>query len=255
MENYALTLLIVCPLVFLAGFIDSVAGGGGIISLPAYLYAGLPIHMAYGTNKFGSTFGTLIAAGKYAKSGYVDYRSAACSVVGALIGSWFGAKLVVLLDEKYLKYCMLIILPIVAVFLLFNRGFGAERIEKKLCGAKLYILALIIGLVIGAYDGFFGPGTGTFLTLAFTGLLGFSLINASGNAKVVNLASNAAALTMYMMSGTVVYAVGIPAAVCGICGNYLGSHLAIKKGERFIRPVILISVALLFVYMITELLK
>ncbi|MEG1631352.1 MAG: TSUP family transporter, partial [Hydrogenoanaerobacterium sp.] len=252
MENYAVTLLIVCPLVFLAGFIDSIAGGGGIISLPAYIYAGIPIHLVYGTNKFGSTFGTLIAAGKYAQSGYVEYRSAASSVVGAIIGAWGGAKLVVFLDEEVLKYCMLIILPLVAIFLLFNRGFGRERPEKKKTGAQLYVMAFGIGFAIGVYDGFFGPGTGTFLTLAFTGLLGFSLINASGNAKVVNLASNAAALAVYIKSGNVIYAVGIPAAICGICGNYLGARLAIKKGERFIRPIIILSVALLFIHMIIE---
>lgn len=252
MTDYGLTLLIVCPLVFLAGFIDSIAGGGGIVSLPAYLFAGLPVHLAYGTNKFGSSFGTLIAAGKYAKNGCVEFRSAGCSVAGALIGAWFGAKLAVSLDEKYLKYSLLIILPIVAIFLLFNRNFGVERPERKLHGAKLYAVAGAIGLVIGVYDGFFGPGTGTFLTLAFTGLMGFSLINASGNARVVNLASNLAALTAYIISGKVVYAVGIPAALCGICGNYLGARLAIKKGAKFIRPIILVSVGLLFVHMISE---
>ena len=253
MENYGLTLLIVCPLVFVAGFIDSIAGGGGIISLPAYLYAGLPIHFAYGTNKFGSTFGTMMAAGKYAKGGYIDYRSAIGSIVGALIGSWCGAQLAMFLDEKYLKICMLVILPAVAIFLLFNRSFGTEHPEKRMHGTKLYIMALLIGLAIGVYDGFFGPGTGTFLTLAFTGIMGFSLITASGNARVVNVASNISALMAYIIGGKVMYSVGIPAAICGICGNYLGAKMAIKKGERFIRPIILVSVALLFIHMIIEL--
>jgi len=253
MESYGLTLLIVCPLVFVAGIVDSIAGGGGIITLPAYLFAGLPVHLAYGTNKFGSSFGTLIATVKYARSGCIEYRSAACSVVGALIGSWCGAQLVVHLDEKYLKYSLLIILPIVAVFLLFNRNFGTAKPERMLAGKVLYFAAFAIGLVIGAYDGFFGPGTGTFLTLAFTGLLGFSLINASGNARVVNLASNVAALVAYIANGKVLYLVGIPAAFCAIAGNYLGARLAITKGEKFIRPIILFAVGLLFLHMILEL--
>lgn len=252
METYGLTLLIVCPLVFVAGIVDSIAGGGGIITLPAYLFAGLPVHLAYGTNKFGSSFGSLIATVKYARSGCIEYKSAACSVVGALIGSWCGAQLVVYLDEIYLKYSLLVILPIVAVFLLFNRNFGAAKPEPRLKGTKLYLVAATIGLVIGAYDGFFGPGTGTFLTLAFTGVLGFSLLNASGNARVVNLASNLAALTAYIINAKVIYAVGIPAAICAIGGNYLGARLAVKKGEKFIRPIILFAVGLLFLHMILE---
>ena len=196
--NYGSILLIVCPLVFLAGFIDSVAGGGGIISLPAYLIAGLPVHMAYGTNKFASSCGTLVATAKYLKSGYVQLRQALISAAGALAGAWIGAQLVVLMPEKYLHYCLVIILPCVAVFLIFNKGFGKKQ-RSAVVGKKADILALVIGFVIGAYDGFFGPGTGTFLVIAFTGLLGLSLTAATGNAKVVNLASNVAALAAYIV--------------------------------------------------------
>ncbi|WP_343253150.1 sulfite exporter TauE/SafE family protein [Ligaoa zhengdingensis] len=253
MEPQLSTLLVVCPLVFLAGLVDSIAGGGGIISLPAYLFAGLPVHLAYGTNKFAMSSGTLIATLKYARSGCIRWKPALCSVAGALIGSWCGAQLVIYLDEKYLKYSLLVILPMVAAFLLFNRNFGRTNPEREATGPKLYLLAFAIGLLLGAYDGFIGPGTGTFLTLAFTGLLGFSLISASGNARVVNLASNVAALAAYILGGKVLFWLGIPAALCAIAGNYLGARAAVKRGERFIRPVILLSVALLFVHMILEL--
>lgn len=250
MYSYEIMLLIICPLVFCAGFIDAAAGGGGLISLPAYVFAGVPIHIAYGTNKFANGIGTFVASAKFFKSGNIKMKSALLSAVGALIGSWFGTQLVLILDEKYLKYCLIIILPIVAIFLLFNRKFGSYDSVKKINNKKLYPLAFIIGLVIGAYDGFFGPGTGTFLIIAFTSLLGLDLITASGNAKVANLASNVAALILYILNGKVLFTIGVPAAICAILGNYLGAHLAIKNGSKIIKPIILLVVAMIFVKVI-----
>lgn len=250
MYSYEMMLLIICPLIFCAGFVDAVAGGGGIISLPAYIFAGLPIHIAYGTNKFASCIGTSVASVKFLKSGNIKIKSALLAAVGALIGSWFGAQLVLVLDEKYLKYCLIIILPIVAVFLILNSKFGVEETVKELSNKKVYISSILLGLVIGAYDGFFGPGAGTFLVLAFTSLLGFNLITASGNAKVVNLASNFAALIAYVLNGKVFFMIGIPAAICAALGNYLGAHLALKNGSKVIRPIIGVVIAMLFVKVI-----
>lgn len=246
MYSYEMMLMIICPLVFCAGFVDAAAGGGGLISLPAYVFAGIPIHIAYGTNKFANCIGTSIASVKFFKSGNIKIKPGILSVVGALIGSWFGTKLVLFLDEKYLRYCLMIILPIVAVFLLFNRTFGSEDNIKELKNKKLYFLAFFIGLIIGAYDGFFGPGTGTFLVLAFTSLLGFNLITASGNAKLVNLASNFSSLILYILNGKVLYSVGLPAAICAVLGNYLGAYFAIKNGAKVIKPAILLVVVMLF---------
>ena len=245
MYSYQIMLAIVCPLVFCAGFVDAVAGGGGLISLPAYIFAGVPIHIAYGTNKFANCTGTFVACVKFFKSGNIRIKSAVLSAAGALIGSWFGTQLVLVLDEKYLKYCLMIILPVVAVFLLFNRNFGSSDEVKKISNKKLYVLSFIIGMVIGAYDGFFGPGTGTFLVLSFTSILGFDLITASGNAKIVNLASNFAALIAYMINGKILFSIGIPAAICAILGNYIGAHMAIKSGVKVIKPIILVVVVML----------
>ncbi len=245
-------LLIICPLVFLAGIIDAVAGGGGIISLPAYIFAGIPIHIAYGTNKFASCIGTSISSIKFFRSGNIKIKSALLSAAGALIGSWFGAQIVLLLNEKYLNYCLIIILPIVSLFLLFNRNFGVKN-KKELSNKNLYILSFIIGLFLGAYDGFFGPGTGTFLVICFTGILGFNLITASGNAKIVNLASNFSALIAYILGGKVMFSIGVPAAVCAIAGNYLGAHLAIKNGDKIIKPIIFVAIGLLFIKVIFDL--
>lgn len=250
MYSYEIMLLIICPLIFCAGFVDAVAGGGGIISLPAYIFAGIPIQIAYGTNKFASCIGTSVASIKFLKSGNIKIKSALSAAVGALIGSWFGVQLVLVLDEKYLKYCLLIILPLVAVFLIFNSKFGVTGTVKELSNKKVYILSILLGLVIGAYDGFFGPGAGTFLVLAFTSLLGFNLITASGNAKVVNLASNFAALIAYVLNGKVFFMIGIPAAICAALGNYLGAHLALKNGSKVIRPIIVVVITMLFVKVI-----
>ena len=172
--------IIVCPLVFLGGLIDAVAGGGGLITLPAYLLAGLPPHLASGTNKCGNFFGTLIATGRFLKRGDVHLPSALAGGAGALVGAWLGARLNMIMPEQALYYLMLAVVPVMAVFLLFKRDFGTEDRSGELGVGKLVPLSLAIGLVIGCYDGFFGPGAGTFLTLAFTGLCRFDLLTACG---------------------------------------------------------------------------
>lgn len=242
--------LIVCPLVFLGGLIDAVAGGGGLITLPAYLLAGLPAHVASGTNKCGNTFGTLLATGRFLKRGDVHVPSALAGMVGALVGAWFGARLNLIMPEQVLYYVMLAIVPVMAVFLLMKRDFGQEDRSGELNRGQLMAMAAGIGLVIGGYDGFFGPGAGTFLMLAFTGLCRFDLLTASGNTKVANSASNMASLVTFTFAGKVLWPVGIPAALCGIAGNYVGSGLALKGGAKVIRPMFFVVLALLLARLI-----
>lgn len=240
-------LLIICPLVFMAGLVDSIAGGGGLISLPAYIFAGLPVHLAYGTNKFSSTFGTFFSSLRFIKSKQVNYRSAIFSVIGALIGSHFGAKAALALSDIYLKYCLIVMLPIIAIFILSQRDFGKNDNVKEISTKKVVFLSLVSGLAIGAYDGFFGPGTGTFLILIYTSIIGFNIVTASGNAKIVNLSSNISALVTFILGGTVNFWIGIPAAIFGILGNWIGSGLAIKNGAKVIKPVFLGVLVLLFI--------
>ncbi len=242
--------LIVCPLVFLGGLIDAVAGGGGLITLPAYLLAGLPAHVASGTNKCGNTFGTLLATGRFLKRGDVHVPSALAGMVGALVGAWFGARLNLIMPEQVLYYVMLAIVPVMAVFLLMKRDFGQEDRSGELNRGQLMAMAAGIGLVIGGYDGFFGPGAGTFLMLAFTGLCRFDLLTASGNTKVANSASGVASLVTFAIAGKVMWSVGIPAALCGIAGNYVGSGLALKGGAKVIRPMFFVVLALLLARLI-----
>lgn len=242
--------MIVCPLVFLGGLIDAVAGGGGLITLPAYLIAGLPAHLASGTNKCGNAFGTFLSTGRFLKRGDVHMPSALAGAAGALVGAWVGARLNLIMPEQMLYYIMLAVVPVMALFLLFKRDFGQEDRSGELSQGQLMAMAVGIGLVIGGYDGFFGPGAGTFLMLAFTGLCRFDLLTASGNTKVANSASNLASLVTFAIAGKVMWAVGIPAALCGIAGNYVGSSLALKGGAKVIRPMFFVVLALLLVRLI-----
>ena len=245
MEELTHIWLIVCPLVFLGGVIDAVAGGGGLITLPAYLLAGLPAHLASGTNKCGSTFGTFLSTGRFLKQGDVHIPSAAAGAAGALAGAWAGARLNLIVPEQVLYYVMLAVVPVMAVFLLLKRDFGQEDRSGELNRLQLMSMALGIGLVIGGYDGFFGPGAGTFLILAFTGLCRFDLLTASGNTKAANLASNLASLVTFALAGKVMWSVGIPTALCSIAGNYVGSGLALKGGAKVIRPMFFVVLVLL----------
>lgn len=240
------SLFIICPLIFAAGFVDSIAGGGGLISLPAYIFTGMPAHFAYGTNKFSSTLGTFFAALRYMRNGQVHLKSAAASAACAVVGSYLGAKGALALDDRYLRLFLVAALPFIAAFILTRKGFGETDRTAGLGTVKMIVLSAVSGLLIGAYDGFFGPGTGTFLILAYTGIIGFDLRTASGNTKIVNLASNIAALVTFAAGGKVMLQVGIPAAVCGILGNIIGSGLAVKNGAKIIRPVFICVILLLF---------
>lgn len=240
-------LLLICPLVFLGGIIDAVAGGGGLITLPAYMIAGLPPHMATATNKCGSTFGTIFAALRYMRGGKIRWKSAVCAAAAALVGSSLGAELNLIVSDRILSYIMLIVVPVMAVFLFLKRDFGETDRSTELSPGALLAASAGIGLVIGTYDGFFGPGAGTFLTLAFCKVCRFDLLTSSGNTKVVNAASNAAALVTFAFSGQVLWAVGIPAALCSIAGNSVGASLALKKSARIIRPMLFAVMGLLII--------
>ena len=228
--------------VFLAGFVDSAAGGGGLISLPAYLFVGLPPHTAIGCNKFSSACGTTLSAARFFKNGAVAAISAVCSFVA----SYLGIRIALMINQETLKTVLVIVLPIVAVLLLFKRNFGAENQSADIPKKKAFILAACAGLVIGFYDGLIGPGTGTIAIIVFSAGMKYDLKTASGNAKVLNLASNYASLIAVIIGNKVIYSIAIPAAVFGIIGNYIGAGFAIKKGTAFIKPLMICVIVLLF---------
>ena len=222
--------------VFCASFMDAIAGGGGLISLPVYLLAGLPAHYALGTNKLSSCIGTVASTFRYLKNGFVDWGLAIPSVLWALLGSHLGTSLQIRIDEQYLKYMLLIVLPVVAVVLLRQKRFPEEKGEMKPWLRHGIVWAA--SLVLGAYDGFYGPGTGTFLLLVFCNCAKMDLRTASGNVKAVNLASNFGALITSAMAGKVLFPIGLIAAVFSIAGHYLGAGVPIKNGAKIVKPVI-----------------
>lgn len=240
--------------IFLGGVVDSIAGGGGLITLPAYYAVGIPPHMALGTNKFASTFGTLIASIRYIKEKTVNFKVAAVAAVAALIGSPIGAGLALAVDEKYLKYILLVAVPVIAVLMFVKKDFGKAR-EEELPLAKSIFLSAATGLLLGMYDGFFGPGTGTFLTLIFASALGMNILTSCGTTKIVNLASNAAALITYAINGKVMFSIGLPCVIFAIAGNWIGSGWALKGGIKVIRPIMLVTMGLLLIKVASELFK
>ena len=241
------------PLLFLAGFVDSIAGGGGLISLSSFLAVGVPAHLALGTNKFSMFLGTGLSAAYFARKGHVKWDSAIYALLGALVGSAAGARLVLCLDERFLRYFLLAVIPLVALFLLFRKDFEVREIP--LSPIRFGVYSVGIGLGLGLYDGFFGPGTGTFLILAFTAVLGLGLLTACGNTKVVNFASNIAAVVAFMASHDIDYSLGIPCAICSILGNFAGARLAIRNGAGIIRPAMLFVIGLLLAKVVWDIVR
>jgi uncharacterized protein len=238
--------LIVLPVVFFAGLVDAMAGGGGLLSLPAYLAAGLPPHMALGNNKFSSVFGTLSSTIRYFRHGMIDVPVALTGAALALVGSYLGARAVLLISPHFLNYLLAVMIPLIAVFSLVKRDLGRTDRSSEI-PLRLRILAGAgVAFVVGFYDGFFGPGTGTFLILFYAALLRYDFVRANGATKVVNLASNVAAVVTFIAHGSVWFALGIPAALCGIAGNLTGSRMVVKGGSKAIRPVFVGVLLLLF---------
>ncbi len=239
--DYAIAL----PFIFLAGLIDAIAGGGGLISLPAYWSIGLPPHIALGTNKFSSCFGTVFSTLNYFRAKMIDIPVALASAALALLGSWMGASTALRVSPKLLNYLLVILIPIITVVSLSSRNMGFKNHAHLLKLGYRITLGSIAGLVIGFYDGFFGPGTGTFLILIYASLMHYDFIKANGNTKVVNLASNVAALITFAVNGSIFLPVAIPGAICGITGNIIGSKLVILKGNKLIKQVFILALLLL----------
>lgn len=250
MELNWIHFLIVCPLVFLGGFVDAIAGGGGLITLPAYLLAGVPVHLALGTNKLSASFGAVISAWRYSKKGYTPLKLSVFCAVCALIGSGLGAKLALLLDDRYFRIVILALLPVTAFYILRKKAF--DDTKPALSETKTILLGMGISLVLGLYDGFYGPGTGTFLIILLTGLAHLKLNNANGVAKIINLSTNIAALTVFMFGGSALFLLGIVAGMFSIVGTYVGTVCFEKGGAKIVKPIMITVIVLFFVKVIWE---
>lgn len=250
-QVYALIL----PVIFLAGLIDAVAGGGGLLSVPAYLAAGLPPQLALGTNKLSSSAGTALATMRYLKRGFVDLRTAAIASSFATFSSYWGARCALFVDPAYIRYALLIVIPLVTLLTFRSKERGLVDRSHTLTGWTRPLWIVFASLAIGFYDGIFGPGTGSFLILFFIWILRYDLVRANGNTKLVNLATNLSALASFIWSGQVSFQLGIPAAIASITGNFVGSQLVVLRGHRLIRPVFLATLALLLGKIVFDVLR
>ena len=237
--------------VFCASFVDAIGGGGGIISVPVYLLAGLPAHNALGTNKLSSCIGTAASTYRYLKNGFVDWALALPSIAFAILGAYFGTRLQIAVNEVYLKYVLLLVLPVVAFFLLKQKKFPDQPGRISPWAQRLIVCAA--ALVLGVYDGFYGPGTGTFLLLIFCNIAKMDIRTASGNVKVTNLSSNIGGVVTAALAGKVLFPIGLIAAVFSIAGHYIGAGMTIKNGTRVVRPVIFVVLGLLAIKVLAEL--
>lgn len=236
--------LIICPLVFLAGFVDAVAGGGGLISLPAYFMGGLPVHYVLGTNKMSSSVGTALATWKFARRGWIEWHAAAGGALCALAGSAIGANGALYIDPAWFKTIILVVLPLTAAYVMTKKSIGTDK--PPYGEGKTRAIAMACAFVMGLYDGFYGPGTGTFLLLLLAGVAHMPLTRANGMAKAINLSTNAAALTVFLLHDAVLIPLGLTAGVFSIAGNYFGANYFARRGAGGVKKIILVVLVLFF---------
>jgi uncharacterized protein len=243
MEGMGMEVLALLALVaFGAGLVDSIAGGGGLITMPALLWAGLTPVQALATNKLQSSFGSFAAALNFYRKGHFELRAMWPAVALTFAGAAAGALLVQRLDPQFLADAIPFLLVAVALYFLFQPRIGEVDRQQRL-GHRGF--AFSCGIGIGFYDGFFGPGTGSFFALAFVALLGFNLVKATAHTKLLNFTSNIASLLFFIIGGKVVWAVGLCMAAGQLAGAAIGSHLTMRHGGRIVRPVlVVVSIAL-----------
>lgn len=232
-----------------AGTVDAIAGGGGLITLPALLSLGLPAPVALGTNKLGSSFGTLSAAWSYARQGAVEVRECGRGVLFTAVGAVAGAWAVRRLDPALLGRAIPWLLTAIVVYMIFRPQLGETNRHHRMEPPAFYAL---FGLSLGFYDGFFGPGVGSFWTIAFVMVLGHNFVQAAAHTKVMNLASNVAALVFFTVAGAVQLVPGLALAAGQILGGRLGAHLALTRGARFVRPIFLLMAGLTILKLIYQ---
>jgi uncharacterized membrane protein YfcA len=238
------TLLYALPIAFAAGFIDAIAGGGGLIQIPGLmlLLPNTPIVTLLGTNKLASCFGTMMSSIHYLRTLKINLVNVLPTLIFAFVCSMLGAKIATIIDNRILEPLVFIMLLVIGIYALANKKMGLDTKIEDIKSKKLHISCIAIGSVMGLYDGFFGPGTGSLLMFCFVGLLGFSFLMGSALTKMTNFSTNLAAMILFASTGHILYEAAIPMAFANILGNLLGAKLAIKKGSKFVRIVFLFVV-------------
>ena len=227
----------------MAGFVDAIVGGGGLIQTPAalILLPQLPVATVIGSLKIPSFSGTFFAAKQYVKQVEINWKRISLMCFIAFIASFSGSYLLTQMSNRFMKPIILIVLVLVAIYSFSKKNFGQHKLEQH-AEKKIILLASLFSLFIGFYDGFIGPGAGSFLVVAFISLLGFDFLHASAHAKLINLATNLGSILLFFMKGHILWQVAIPMAICNALGGIIGAKMAIAKGNRFIRIIFLIVV-------------
>lgn len=236
-------LILTCLAALLAGFVDSIVGGGGLVQVPTLfiLFPHFQVPQIIATNRFSSFMGTAVAGYQYSKKVKIPYKTVLYAAIGAGTMSFIGAKLASLMDAQILKPIIFILILVIAVFTYRNKDFGQEEKHHAL-PAKIPIYGFLIGFCTGFYNGMVGPGTGSLLVFGFVGIIGFSFLKASAVAKIINVIADIFSLIFFVINGFVVYKLAIPMMICNIIGSYTGSKMAILKGNEFIRSFFLVVI-------------
>ncbi len=248
--------ILLCVFAFSAGFIDSIAGGGGLIQLPALfvLAPSLPVASLLGTNKLASIAGTSMATSHYIRSVKVNWKATLPAVTAALVFSFLGARATTTLSPLVMRPLILVLLIAIAAYTFLKKELGAVH-TSKLRSRPEFWLSLLTGSALGFYDGFFGPGTGSFLIFIFVGIFGFSFLSASVSAKCINVATNLAAVLYFAATDNILYHYALPMAFFNCLGSFVGARLAVLKGSRFVRVIFLVVVSALILRMAYDLLR
>ena len=241
METYILLLL--CLAAFFAGFVDAIVGGGGLIQTPIalVLLPNLAVSSVIGSLKVPAFSGTSFAAKQYLKKVHMNWKLLSIMAIIAFSAAFLGSNLLTLVSNNFMKPLLLVVLTVIAIYTFAKKDFGFH-VEKKLSQKRQLLLAILMSICIGFYDGFIGPGTGSFFVLGFITILGFDFLHASANAKMVNLATNFGSICLFILKGKIIWAIAIPMSICNGFGGWLGAKLAINKGNSFIRIFFLIVV-------------
>lgn len=224
-----------------AGFIDSIAGGGGMITIPILLAVGLPPHLALGTNKLQAAFGSLTSTLRYNKSGLIDFKKIWPGIIFTFIGAMVGTLLIQNISGDFLEKAVPILLGIIFLYTLFKKDLGHIEKHKRMNTLPFFA---IFGILIGFYDGFFGPGTGSFWTIAFVTVMGMNIKGGTGSSKPMNFVSNITALIFFILGKNIIFHIGFIMAVGQIIGSLIGSHIVIKSNPKFIRHALLIIIGI-----------
>lgn len=237
------TIILLCVAAFAAGFVDAIVGGGGLIQTPMglILLPQLPVSSVVGSLKIPAFSGTAFAAAQYVKKVVINWKLLLPMMALAMLASFAGSSLLTQMHNDFMKPVLLVVLTLVAIYTFIKKDFGQHK-EKAHSTTLHIVYSLLISIVIGFYDGFIGPGAGSFLVLAFVALMGYDFLHASANAKMVNLATNFGSISLFILKGKIIWAVAIPMALCNAAGGFIGAKLAINKGNKFIRIFFLIIV-------------